>query len=262
MPIESIEQDLKENPDHLREEKIDPILYKHGMQTFRFEQLPSGKKDELDTHAMSKLLHEHDEVMSPGMGVLVAWGDTRVPIAKTFPNKREEQESLRQSVFTTETHDEVLKIMEEHELDQHVEDYHSYLKYRQEDLDEEQSRGIILQSLQSWAWFLLDDEVRSSRIPYPNITADYFGSIDLIWRLSPEQRPGDFDSQYYGEGKGVIILRFLPSYLNYLSVLSGAFEDGKRRIAFDGYFSYKKTLPVLFAFQERIVYAEDRLEFS
>ena len=48
-------------------------------------------------------------------------------------------------------------------------------------------------------------------------------------------------TNYYGNGRGLVHLTFFPSYLNYLSVFSGAYEENKQRIGFDGWFSHTKN---------------------
>ena len=169
-----------------------------------------------------------------------------------FVGLGESQKELdRKEIFASHSHVDVLNVLSRNDLVQYVEDYHRYIEHRQEILEDGESPGIILQSLQSWAWFLIDF-VKPSKIPYAKIDADFDGCIELTWRLSSEKLPHDPDNEYYGNGRGLVHLTFFPSYLNYLSVFSGAYEANKQRIGFDGWFSHTKTKQVLHTFSERL----------
>ena len=158
----------------------------------------------------------------------------------------------RQRIFACETHVDLLDYMQETGRNQYVENYNEYLKYRRKELDEDESPGIILQSLQSWAWFLIDYAEIAS-IPYVKISADFFGCVSLVWRLSEASIPNDLDNEYYGNGKGILALTFFPSYLNHITVMSGAYGVEKRRIAFEGDFSHTKTKQIMDTFKERLL---------
>lgn len=193
------------------------------------------------------LLQQENEILTQKFNLLLS-GETD-----------SEAEHLESFIFDTRTHDSVLDVLRSRNLGYYVEDYYTYLKYRKEDIEGDESPGIILQSLQSWAWFLIDYS-EPNELPYVKITADYFGCVDLIWRLSPDSTSNDPDNEYYGPGKGLIVLRFLPSYLNYLSIMSGVLGNGMRRIAFDGYFSHNTTKSILNAFTERMLHVNKRPE--
>lgn len=164
------------------------------------------------------------------------------------------QEILREMIQNTETDDEVLDILLDHNLDNYVCDYHSYLAWRQENLEEDERPGIVLQSLQSWAFFLISFS-EPNNLPYAKITADDVGCIDLIWEISPNPIPFDMDNEYYGNGEGIAMLKFYPSYLNHLTILSGAYGCEKLRISLDGTLSYMKTQEILVTFRDRLLYA-------
>ena len=138
------------------------------------------------------------------------------------------------------------------DLGRHVENYKAYLEWRQEDLEEGESPGVVLQSLQSWAWFLVS-YAQPKKLPLARMKADFDGCIELIWRLSPERVSGDPDNGYWGNGRGIAILKFYPSYLNYLSILSGPYASEKRRLSVDGFLSHTKTQQVLNVFAERLL---------
>lgn len=165
---------------------------------------------------------------------------------------RRKRESLRERIFATETHDEVLNILAQNRLSRYVADYHSYLKWRREGLEDGESPGIILQSLQSWIWFLIS-YAEPARLPYAMIAADHDGCIELEWRLSAESDGSDPDDAYWGNGEGIAVLRFYPSYLNSLSILSGPYASGKRRLTFEGCLSHVKTQKAIDMFAERFM---------
>ena len=69
-----------------------------------------------------------------------------------FVGLGESQRELdRQEIFASQSHVDVLNVLSRNDLVQYVEDYHRYIEHRQEILEEGESRGIVLQSLQSWA---------------------------------------------------------------------------------------------------------------
>ena len=175
---------------------------------------------------------------------------------KKRDTSRRERESLRERIFATETHDEVLDILAQNGLFRYVEDYNSYLKWRREGLEEGESSGIILQSLQSWVWFLIS-YAEPARLPYAMIDADHDGCIELEWRLSAESDASDPDDAYWGNGEGIAMLRFYPSYLNSLSILSGPYASGKRRLTFEGCLSHVKTQKAIDMFAERFMDEEE-----
>ena len=180
----------------------------------------------------------------------------RKKLQKKRNASRKEREALRERIFATDTHDEVLDILARNGLSRYVEDYNAYLRWRREGLEEGESPGIILQSLQSWAWFLISYAEPTS-LPYTMIDADHDGCIELEWRLSPDADENDPDDAYWGNGHGIAVLRFYPSYLNSLSVLSGPYASGKRRLAFEGCLSHVKTQKAIDMFAERFMDDEE-----
>ena len=54
------------------------------------------------------------------------------------------------------TNEEVIDILRQRNLNRYVDDYHSYLEIRDRISDGNEKSGFILQSLQSWARFVID----------------------------------------------------------------------------------------------------------
>ncbi len=160
--------------------------------------------------------------------------------------------SVRREIFGAESHNRVIEILLENGMDRFVADYYDHLQARQEELEEDESPGIILQSLQSWAWFLIDF-AKPKKLPYAKMSADYDGCINLEWRLSDEYNPIDPDNAYWGNGRGIAVLRFYPSNVNALSILSGPYASEKRRLSFEGQLSHMKTIQVIDIFAERFL---------
>ena len=175
---------------------------------------------------------------------------------KKRDTSRREREALRERIFAAETHDEVLDILAHNKLSRYVEDYNTYLKWRREGLEEGESPGIILHSLQSWAWFLMG-YAEPKKLPYAMIDADHDGCIELEWRLSAGSDEDDPDNAYWGNGSGIAVLRFYPSYLNSLSILSGPYASEKRRLTFEGCLSHTKTQKAIDMFAERFMDADE-----
>ena len=162
------------------------------------------------------------------------------------------REWARRKIFALHTHDELLEFMAANDLEDYVDDYYDYIQDRQSELEEGESPGVILQSLQSWAWFLIDYAL-PEQIPNVKLRADFAGCVNLVWRLSEESMPDDPDNEYYGNGRGIITLTFYPSLLNYISVMSGAFGSERRRITFRGEFSHAMTKEIIGLFKERLL---------
>lgn len=165
--------------------------------------------------------------------------------------KKSNTEWARKKILAFNSHEELLEFMARNDLEDYVDDYYDYLQDRQAELEEDESPGIILQSLQSWAWFLIDYAL-PEEIPRVKLRADFVGCVRLVWRLSEDYIPNDPDNEYYGNGKGIISITFYPSFLNYISVMTGAFGEDKRRISFRGEFSHMMTKEIMDTFIKRL----------
>lgn len=162
------------------------------------------------------------------------------------------REPLRQEIFEAQTHSEIIQILMREGLEQYASAYHSYLVEREEDLDENENPNVIFQSLQSWAWFLLD-YTRLTHLPKAEISADFDGCLEMEWRLSSDEIQFDSENEFYGNGRGIAVVTFYPASLNHLSILSGAYAGGKQRITLDCFLPHEMTIQIFDLFTERLL---------
>ncbi len=202
--------------------------------------LPEGVQSYIFTY--------HDPVKSRAHSLATQYLQAWTSLFKRKSNR----EWARKKIFAFNTHEELLEFMAANDLEDYVDDYYDCLQDRQAELEEDESPGIILQSLQSWAWFLIDYAL-PEEIPRVKLRADYVGCVRLVWRLSEDSITNDPDNEYYGNGKGIISLTFYPSFLNYISVMTGAFGEEKRRISFRGEFSHMITKAIMDTFTKRLL---------
>lgn len=163
------------------------------------------------------------------------------------------KEPLRQEIFACKTHEEVLDVLSKNGLDEFRQDYVDYLVRRQSDLDEDENPNIFLESLQSWAWFLLD-YTKLKFLPKAETSADFDGCLEMEWELSPDEIQDDPENEFYGNGRGLAVLTFYPASLNHLSILSGAYTGGKQRITLDCFLPHEKTIQIIDLFTERLLH--------
>ena len=166
------------------------------------------------------------------------------------------RELLRREIFEAQTHSEIIQTLMRNGLEQYVSAYHAYLFERKEDLDENESPSIILQSLQSWAWFLLDYP-RLTHLPKAEVSADFDGCLEMEWRLSSDEIQFDSNNEFYGNGRGIAVLTFYPASLNHLSILSGAYTGGKQRITLDCFLPHDMTIQIFDLFTERLLHPDE-----
>ena len=206
--------------------------------------------DESDMEFLQKTLADSSDPPQP-LPVQLAlyrenWTTIFVRLGESY------SEHLRQRVFKSKTHDEVLDVLSENGLEEFRQDYVDYLVRRQKDLEEGESPDIFLQSLQSWAWFLLD-YTKLKHLPKAETSADFDGCLEMEWELSYDEIQDDPENKFYGNGRGLAVLTFYPASLNHLSILSGAYTGGKQRITLDCFLPHRKTIQIIDLFTERLL---------
>ena len=154
-----------------------------------------------------------------------------------------QKEIVKKEIFGTKSHDRVIEILSENGMERHVEDYHASLRHQSKISGK---AGFILQSLQSWARFVIDF-AEEENLPHAKIRSDRDGCVQLEWRLLDGEDGFEFNDypEYFGNGRGIIDLTFYPSYLHSLSVLSGPYKSKSRRISLAGRLPYSLTITIL-----------------
>ena len=163
--------------------------------------------------------------------------------------KGKERVRLWDQIRDTSTSEEVLDILRQRNLCLYVEDYYSYLDLKSRITGGE--HGFELQSLQSWARFVIDF-IEKEGFPYSEIRSNRDGCAQLEWRLSEAHDESDWDNEYFGNGRGIVDLTLFPSGLISLSILTGPYVNGKNRISLSGRLSYLKTTEILRLFRSRL----------
>ena len=164
--------------------------------------------------------------------------------------------STEDELFGTTSHIDVLNMLLWNGQGEIVQKYFKYLDDRSKHLEEGESPGIILQSLQSWAWFLLDYAF-PTEMPDIHVDADWDGCAYFEWSLIGEEVDGDPDNEYWGSenrtwAPGIMTMTFYPNRLVGLGLLSGSYGSNKRRLTLESTLSYDKAIGVLEMFRYRI----------
>ena len=127
---------------------------------------------------------------------------------RSHPNPLDIRETHRRKLFTSDSDEDVLDILDQNNLNRYIDDYLSYSEYRLNNLEDDERPGIILHSLQSWAWFLIDC-AKPLSLPYTRVSADFHGCVELEWELSGNTRNDERANKYWGPQEGIAMLRFL-----------------------------------------------------
>ena len=166
---------------------------------------------------------------------------------RSYPNPLDIREKHRQRLFASKSDEEVLDVLDSYpDLQEYIDDYLDYSAWRVNNLEDGEQPSIILHSLQSWAWFLIDF-ARPTNLPYTKISADFDGCVELEWELSGSSQHNERANKFWGPHEGIAVLRFYPSRMHVFSILSGSYASGKRRITFESCLPYgelKKILPL------------------
>ena len=171
---------------------------------------------------------------------------------RSYPNPLDIREANRRKLFISDSDEDVLDLLDQNNLHRYIDDYISYSEYRLRNLEDDERPGIILHSLQSWAWFLIDC-AKPLNLPYTKISADFHGCVELEWELSGYTRTDDRASKYWGPHEGIAMLRFYPSRMHAFSILSGSYASGKRRTTFESCLPYGELKKILPLFAERFL---------
>lgn len=183
----------------------------------------------------------HDD--SPEYRFRSYWIDLR----PSSPSAKEKQEAL-EKIVSAEDQEEVLNLLTERGLSTVVEGFRQYLVRREKSLEEGESPGVNLDSLKAVVQFLV-----SYDLPHSAIKADFEGNADLEWFLSSRRKENHPDDEFWGEGDGQMILRFVSSKAIEFAVLSGPWVGEKERLSLTGTLSHSKMKAVIDMFIGRVV---------
>ena len=131
-----------------------------------------------------------------------------------------EKMQIEESISSATTQDEILDVSSENYFDEHVNEFRRYFIEHREQLEEGQNHGVLLESLQAAAKFLL----AYPGISYSGIRVDFDGYVDKEWFLSAEN-PGDepVDSAFWGDGDGAMSIKFVSSDATEFALISGPY---------------------------------------
>lgn len=116
---------------------------------------------------------------------------------------------------------------------------------------------LVLESLRSFADFFMHED----RLPLPEVGVGPEGFLEAEWRIPAERgasviasyarwvRP---DERYWGQGDGILAMKFLPSGSIQYAAVSGPVGRGKERLRSSGVYSKDSIMPAIQAFTSRL----------
>ena len=117
--------------------------------------------------------------------------------------------------------------------------------------------GLVLESLRSFAGFFMHED----RLPVPEVGAGPAGFLEAEWRI-PAKREAPViapfvrwmrpDERYWGQGDGILAMKFLPSGSIQYAAVSGPVGRGKERLRSSGVYSKNSIMPAIQAFTSRL----------
>ena len=116
---------------------------------------------------------------------------------------------------------------------------------------------LVLESLRSFADFFMHED----RLPVPEVGVGPEGFLEAEWRIPAKreapviapfvrwERP---DERYWGQGDGILAMKFLPSGSIQYAAVSGPVGRGKERLRSSGVYSKNSIMPAIQAFTSRL----------
>ena len=166
--------------------------------------------------------------------------------ARTFAARRRRNALYR--IRLSENEDELLNTLKSGGFSKEAETYRQHLERRKEEFEHCEFTNVKFESLKAVARFLVSHD-----LPFSEINADHEGNADLEWLLSSEQEEDDQDEDFWGDGDGHMILRFVSSKSIRFAILSGPWGESKERLSISGNLSHSKMKAVMDLFKERMV---------
>ena len=123
--------------------------------------------------------------------------------------------------------------------------------------DDPDEPDLVLESLRSFADFFMHED----RLPLPEVGIGPEGFLEAEWRIPAERgasvvasharwvRP---DERYWGQGDGILAMKFLPSGSIQYAAISGPVGRGKERLRSSGVYSKDSIMSAIQAFTSRL----------
>ena len=116
---------------------------------------------------------------------------------------------------------------------------------------------LVPESLRSFADFFMHED----RLPVPEVGVGPEGFLEAEWRI-PAKREAPViapfvrwvrpDERYWGQGDGILAMKFLPSGSIQYAAVSGPVGRGKERLRSSGVYSKNSIMPAIQAFTSRL----------
>ena len=116
---------------------------------------------------------------------------------------------------------------------------------------------LVIESLRSFADFFMQED----RLPVPEIGAGPEGFLEAEWRIPAKRevmttshvvRWASPDDRYWGQGDGILAMKFLPSGSIQYAAVSGPAGQGKERLRSSDILSKDSIMPTIQAFTSRL----------
>ena len=108
---------------------------------------------------------------------------------------------------------------------------------------------LAIESLRSFADFLL----RETHLPVPEIGAGPEGFVEAEWRIPfGEGKMATSNEQYWGNGDGILAMKFLPTGCVRFAATSGPTRQGKERLRTSGILPTNSILSAAKTFVTRL----------
>ena len=123
--------------------------------------------------------------------------------------------------------------------------------------DDPDEPDLVLESLRSFADFFMHED----RLPVPEVGAGPEGFLEAEWRIPAEReapaiapsvrwvRP---DDRYWGQGDGILAMKFLPSGSIQYAAVSGPVGRAKERLRSSGVYSKNSIMSAIQEFTSRL----------
>ena len=123
--------------------------------------------------------------------------------------------------------------------------------------DDPDAPDLVIESLRSFADFFMQEK----RLTVPEVGAGPEGFLEVEWRIRAEGEASVIasyarwvrsDERYWGQGDGILAMKFLPSGSIQYAAVSGPVGRGKERLRSSGVYFKNSIMPAIQAFTSRL----------